>query len=121
MAALFPAAAGDETSPPEVSSPGGWMEDINPADYALLAADLKDPFKFEGEINAQASSTGFAITTSKGLERQNDSFLELTQEVSIERMPEECRGFLSLYVAVFDRTEKAEAFCEETLQASGST
>lgn len=121
MAALFPAAAGDETSPPEVSSPGGWMEDINPADYALLAADLKDPFKFEGEINAQASSTGFAITTSKGLERQNVSFLELTQEVSIEGMPEDCRGFLSLYVAVFDSSEKAEAFCQENFQDFGFT
>ena len=97
------------------------MEDINPADYALLAADLKDPFKFEGEINAQASSTGFAITTSKGLERQNVSFLELTQEVSIEGMPEDCRGFLSLYVAVFDSSEKAEAFCQEHFQDFGFT
>ncbi|NPV61780.1 MAG: hypothetical protein HPY61_03975 [Methanotrichaceae archaeon] len=120
-AALFPAAAGEETGLSETSSPGGWMENVNPADYALLAADLKDPFRFEGEINAQASSTGYAITTSKGLERQNVSFLELIQEVGIKGMREDCSGFLSLYVAVFETPEQAVAFCQEHFQDFGFT
>jgi hypothetical protein len=120
-AALFPGAVGEDVSPSETMSPGGWMENVNPADYALLAADLKDPFAFEGEINAQASSTGYAITTSKGLERQNVSFLELVQDVGIKGMREDCSGFLSLYVAVFETSEQAVAFCQEQFQDFGFT
>jgi len=116
MAALFPVAAGEDLNPSETPSPGGWMEEINPADYALLAVDLVDPFRFEGEINAQASSTGYAITTSKGLERENASFLELIQDVGIKGMPEDCSGYLSLYVAVFENSEQAVAFCQEQFQ-----
>ena len=74
MAALFPAAAGDEKSPPEVSSPGGWMEDINPADYALLAADLKDPFRFEGEINARPAALALRSPPAKGWRDRTSPF-----------------------------------------------
>jgi len=97
------------------------MNDINPADYALLAADLRDPFAFEGEINAQASSTGYAVTTSKGLEKQNVSFLELVQNVRIKGMREDCSGYLSLYVAVFETSQQAEAFCLEQFSDFGFT
>jgi hypothetical protein len=104
---------------PQIGCP--WLKSINPADYALLAADLRDPFAFDGEIVAQANDTGYVLTTSQGLERKNLCFLEVLQKVKILEMREDCSGWLSLYVLVFETPEQAVAYCQEEYKDFGFT
>jgi len=121
LAVFFPLADGQNAGDPGAPSAPGWMQDINPADYALLEADLRHPFAFDGEIIAQASSTGYALTTSKGLERGNSSFLEVLQNILIRGTREDCRAWLTLYVAVFETPEQAIAYCQEEYKDFGFT
>jgi hypothetical protein len=121
LLSIFPIVSCQDATSQGAVDPPGWMQNINPADYALLEADLHEPFAFEGEINAEASSMGYGMVTSKGLERQNVSFLELVQNVKILGMREDCTGYLSLYVAVFETPEQAVAFCEENFRDFGFT
>ncbi len=120
-AALLPFAAASDGSAQSAQNAPGWMEDVNPADYALLAADLHDPFAFDGEIQAEASSTGYALTTSKGLERKNASFLEVLQNVKILGMREDCSAWLTLYAAVFETPDEAVAYCQKEFKDFGFT
>ena len=84
-----------------------------------LAADLKDPFKFEGR-STPGQQHWFAITTSKGLERQNVSFLELTQRLA-SRRASGLQGFLSLYVAVFDSSRRLKHSARKISRTSAFT
>ncbi len=121
LAVYFSLADGQNAGEQGAPNAPSFMQNINPADYALLAADLREPFAFDGEINAEASSTGYTLTTSKGLERKNVSFLEVQQNIKILGMREDCSAWLSLYVAVFETPEEAVAYCQETFKEFGFT
>ena len=48
-----------------LAQPGGppqWLQDLNPADYVLLAKDLQPPFKYGTDPEAEAEAKGTNIT-----------------------------------------------------------
>lgn len=120
LVVLFSLALGEEDGSQEAPPIPGWIENINPADYALLASDLHEPFVFV-DIEAQANSTGYALVTSEGLERQNTTFLELLEYLTLLGMRENCGGSLSLRIVVFETPEQAVALCQEEFKDFGFT
>jgi hypothetical protein len=103
--------AGQENAgqPPE------WLQNINPADYVLLASDLHDPFAFSGDIGAEAKSLGTAVTAGRGLERQDVAYLQAGQSIKYigPGSREDCPAYITLTVFVFETREQAIAFCQE--------
>jgi hypothetical protein len=105
----------------EAGGPPGWLENINPADYMLLASDLHDPFVFDGEISADAVASGSGTTTSAGIEQENSSYLYAHQTIKINIPDETGTNSLWLQVLVFETPELAVAFCLQEFKDYGFT
>ncbi len=121
LVSIFSIVSGQDVISQGAGGPPGWLQNINPADYMLLAADLHDPFVFEGEISADAMSSGAGTTTSAGIKQENSSYLYAHQEVNIKIPDETGTNRLWLQVLVFETSELAMAYCLQEFKDYGFT
>ena len=97
--------------PLQAQQPPQWLQQINPADYALLAADLVEGLGF-GEINAEAQAAELGITDAQGRTSvQQSFFFNLIQSINAQQGEE--AGWVKIYVAVFANTAESKAFARQ--------
>jgi hypothetical protein len=107
---VLPAAGVDSSQDKENQGVPAWLENINPADYALTASDLRAPFAFYEDfgIQASANSTGMTVATSAGdVEQTQVSFLDIKQRIDLDIEPQSDTIMLFLHVMVFETPELA--------------
>lgn len=93
----------------QAPQPPQWLQDINPADYALLAADLPAGMSLWGEIEAEANATEVGITDAQGRTTvQQVVHFVLTQAIKVER--EDFVEGVSIYLAMFSTPDECIAF-----------
>lgn len=99
-----------------------WLDNINPADYVLIASDLSPPFVFQKDpgIIARANSTGMAVTTPTGIEQKQVSYL-YAYEVIKRDIDSRYTHNLLLQVWVFENSELAVEFCKKEFNDYGFT
>ncbi|MFZ3149463.1 MAG: HEAT repeat domain-containing protein [Methanothrix sp.] len=83
-----------------------WLENINPADYMLLAGDLSAPFQMDGDISAKAEAQKLTLTTEKGSGAQTVHSFSARQKISANK--EDCpTTSIDIVVDVFESPETA--------------
>ena len=96
----------------QAPQPPQWLQQINPGDYALLAADLVQGLAFEGDINAEAQAVELGVTDAQGQTSVQQSFVfNLIQAIGAAQGDE--AGAVSIYVAVLGTPAEAIAFTRE--------
>ncbi len=100
-------AAGQNSNQGEASqAPPAWIEDIDPADYMLLASDLKSPFQMDGDISAKAEAQELTLTTEKGIGVQKVHTFTARQKIATSQ--EGCpTTTIDIVVEVFESPEMA--------------
>lgn len=98
--------------PLQAQQPPQWLQDLNPADYALLAADLAPGLTFRGEINAEARAVEIGMTDAQGrTTMQQTVHFALIQAIDVAEGDE--TGIVSIYIAVFATPDETIAFTRE--------
>jgi HEAT repeat protein len=83
-----------------------WLENINPADYMLLAKDLSSPFQMDGDISAQAEAQELTQDTEKGSGAQKVQTFTARQKIATSK--EGCpTTSIDVVVEVFESPEIA--------------
>ena len=83
-----------------------WLENINPADYMLLAGDLNSPFKMDGDISAKAEAQELNQTTETGSSAQKVHSFSARQRIATSQ--EGCpTTWIDIVVEVFESPEIA--------------
>jgi hypothetical protein len=59
-----------------------WLDNINPANYMLLAADLSSPFQMDGDISAQAEAQELNLTAETGSAAQKVHSFSARQRIA---------------------------------------
>ena len=70
-----------------LAQPGGppqWLQDLNPADYVLLVKDIKPPFKYGTDPEAQAEAKGTNITVGGKTQTVTSFYMATSQTVNCE-------------------------------------
>ena len=90
---------------PARASPA-WLENINPADYMLLAGDLSAPFQMDGEISAKAEAQELNQATETGSAAQKVHSFSARQKIATSQ--EDCpTTSIDIVVEVFESPEIA--------------
>lgn len=121
---VLPAAGENSVQANGAQAVPAWLENVNPADYALIASDLKEPFIFNVDygIQAFANSTGMKVTTATGNAEQTQiSFLEIYQNINVDIEPQNEGHSLLLYVMVFATPELAVELATDMFKDYGFT
>jgi len=83
-----------------------WLENINPADYMLLAGDLSAPFQMDGDISAKAEAQELTLATEKGSGAQTVHSFSARQKIAANK--EDCpTTSIDIVVDVFESPETA--------------
>lgn len=83
-----------------------WLENINPADYMLLASDLSAPFQMDGDISAEAEAQELTLATEKGSGAQKVHSFSARQKIATSQ--ENCpTTAIDIVVEVFESPETA--------------
>ncbi len=113
LCAMLCASALAQPAPPR------WIEQVNPADYALLEADLAMPLKFMHNLRAEMRAKGSEVTDAEGQTTQaQEHSLELQQAVQVYGRPVDGglggeAGSVNVHVRIFPSSDAAIAFARE--------
>lgn len=89
-----------------------WLNQINPADYALLAKELPTGLTVLGDINAEAEAKGVAFTNAQGKTTQAQTHILSVLE-NVQAVNNKDHGCVTLCVWVCESNERAIALARE--------
>jgi hypothetical protein len=103
---VLPAVAQNSSETGAGQSVPAWLENINPADYMLLAGDLSSPFQMDGDISANAEAQELTQATEKGSGTQKVHTFTVRQKIATSK--EGCpTTSIDIVVEVFESPEIA--------------
>ncbi len=103
---VLPAAGQNSSETGSGQSVPAWLENINPADYMLLAGDLNSPFQMDGDISAKAEAQELTLATEKGSGAQKVHSFSARQRIATRK--EDCpTTSIDIVVDVFESPEMA--------------